>query len=322
MKARKIFFLPSLILVTVFIVSCAQVTNSPQTPSRPTPTLVVNTVTSTFTLTPGPTNTPTAIPILSVELAHVRLLGFLANNGGCRLPCLWGITPGSSTSQESRDMLASLVNPGLPPRLSSNPGSIDLTYADEDSATSINLRFLYGDDGIVSRVGFLAQEEKRIIVSNGDGMIQDVFDSKTFGERVRAYMLPQVLTEQGIPAAVLLQTYGSQVEDGGFEIVLFYPNQGLLVHYTTQMQTVGNKVRGCLANAHVEFELYPIGNPASFSQYLAETQWSGLWPVSEDNPSWRPIEKAIPMTLEQFYETFRQPTDKCIETPTKLWPKQ
>jgi hypothetical protein len=120
---------------------------------------------------------------------------------------------------------------------------------------------------------------------------------------------------------VLLQTDGALAKySPGFEIVLFYPDQGLLVHYTTQMQIVGEKVRGCPANAHVELELYPAGHPESFSIYLAPTQWASLWPIpTVDNPFWKPVEKATSMSLEQFYETFRQPTDQCIETPLKGW---
>ena len=32
------------------------------------------------------------------------------------------------------------------------------------------------------------------------------------------------------------------------------------------------------------------------------------------------LEEATSMSVEQFYEIFRNPTDKCIETPTNLWP--
>jgi hypothetical protein len=81
---------------------------------------------------------------------------------------------------------------------------------------------------------------------------------------------------------------------------------------------VGKNVRGCMANAHVELELYPSGKRDSFAEYLAPTKWVGMWPVP-NNLYWKPIENATTMTLDQFYETFRQPTEKCIETPANLW---
>jgi len=45
-----------------------------------------------------------------------------------------------------------------------------------------------------------------------------------------------------------------------------------------------------------------------------------MWPVPVDSPYWKPIEEATNMSLEEFYQAFREPTDKCIETSAKLWP--
>ena len=323
MKAQKICFLSNLILVIAFTASCAQATSSPQILSSPTPTLLVNTITPTLTLTPSPTDSPTDIPTLSVELARTRLLELLAKNSNCHLPCLWGIAPGSSTYQDARDILAPLASIAFPMtmNLSSSPGSIDLSYIEDDTEIDIHLSFLYGNDDIVNRIAFQVRDLKRVVAPDGESMYQNIFDSKTFDERMSAYMLPQVLTEQGIPAAVLLQTNGALVKySGGFRILLFYPEQGLLINYETQMKITGDKVRGCFANAHVEFELYPSGHPDTYSEMLDQTQWGGLWPPPTDNIFWKPIEKAASMTLEQFYEAFRQPTDKCIETPVNLWP--
>jgi hypothetical protein len=78
------------------------------------PPIVIPTATPTFTLTPSPTYTPipsatpTLIPTLSVKDAQIKLLGLLATNGGCRLPCLWGITPGKSNYQEAQNVLKPL----------------------------------------------------------------------------------------------------------------------------------------------------------------------------------------------------------------------
>jgi hypothetical protein len=324
MKARKTcFLLGSMLIFILFTAGCTQTTVNPKISSSPTQTLLVNTVTPTHTLTPVPTVTPTAIPSLPVEAARARLLDLLVNNGNCRLPCLWGITPGRSTYQDAQGILAPLasISDLTFTSLLSSPGTIDLVYAKGDSEILADIQFLYGNDGIVSHIAFQARELKEVAAPGGGRMSQGIFDSKTFGQQVHAYRLPQVLSELGIPAAVLLQTSGALAKySPGFEIVLFYPDQGLLVHYTTQMQIVGKKVHGCPASAHVELELYPSGHPESFSKYLAPTQWASLWPVPTfENPFWKPVEKATSMSLEQFYETFRQPTDQCIETPLQGW---
>lgn len=170
------------------------------------------------------TPTPTTVLTLPAEEARRRLLELLATNSNCRLPCLWGITPGSSTYQDAQNILAPLVSIADPTflNISSNPGTIFPVYTESDSRIRTNLSFLYNDEGIISCIAFHVRDLKRVVAPGGEWMFQDVFDSETFGEQVRAYMLPQVLAEQGIPAAVLLQTSGTLVKySGGFQILLF-----------------------------------------------------------------------------------------------------
>jgi hypothetical protein len=90
--------------------------------------------------------------------------------------------------------------------------------------------------------------------------------------------------------------------------------------YTTSKQFIGKNIQGCPQNAHVELELFPSGVSDSFSELLAKTQWAGIWPVPTDKPYVKSIEQATSMSLQEFYQTFSQPTDKCIETPINLWP--
>jgi len=283
----------------------------------------------TPTLTLNPTNTSTIVPTLPAEGAWTKLLELLANNGGCRLPCLWGITPGKSTYKEAQAILTPLrsISDPLTTRFGPDGGAIFPVYIEEDLELNVAVGFNIdsnSDNQVISRIGFRAREEKKTIASNGEPTFAEIFDSASFGERVQPYMLSQVLSEQGIPAAVLIQTFNALASmgnsiGGGFDILLLYPEQGLLVHYTTQMEVIGEKVRGCLTNAHVDLELYPAGHGDSFAQFLSQTRWAEIWPLPA-KPYWAPVEKATSMSLEQFYETFRQSMDQCIETPTKFWP--
>jgi hypothetical protein len=56
--------------------------------------------TAAFTSSPQPTGSPTImwtpIATYSPTQALEKLLEFFSNNGGCELPCLWGITPGKT----------------------------------------------------------------------------------------------------------------------------------------------------------------------------------------------------------------------------------
>jgi hypothetical protein len=45
------------------------------------------------------------IPTLSADEARMVMLDWLQNNGGCRLPCIWGLTPGVTDTQTRREHL-------------------------------------------------------------------------------------------------------------------------------------------------------------------------------------------------------------------------
>jgi len=319
MKLHMLIWLPGLLLV-VFAAGCAPSIRA-RTPQPVITAIRTETLTPTPVFTPSAalTNTPTPIPTLPVEQARAKLLELLANNGGCRLPCLWGITPGKSTYQEAQAILAPLQGISNSTGFRTEGGSITPRYTAGDLILFTNASFNIdplSDNQIVSYLTFDAKESQDL----SDGYLP-VYDSKTFGERLSPYMLPGILSELGRPASVTLHTYGKQITgSGGFEIVILYPEQGIFVHYTTQMETVEINVRGCPANAQVELNLYPSGNTEAFAKSLSEINWGAfVLPEPINDSHWKPIEKATAMSVEQFYETFRQPTDKCIETPVKGW---
>ncbi len=307
------------IMCCLFIAGCTNTNNTPTAISVPTQTSIPITETPILsTQTATPTLTPTIIPTLSVDDARAKLLELLANNGNCRLPCLWGITPGKSVAQQAQVILDPLTSISVLTSLSDSPGTLWPIYTEGDLRTSVELMYLFSNNGIISGIVFKAGEFKEDRTP--------VYDSKTFGEQLRLFMLLGILSEYGKPASVMIHTYGKQITGtGGFEVVLVYPDQGILVHYVTQMQTVVASVRGCPANAEVELELYPSGDVDSFVKSLSKTFWAPFVkrePIADLNwkAHWKPIDEATSMSLEQFYEIFRQPTDKCIETPANSWP--
>jgi hypothetical protein len=273
---------------------------------------------------PAPTQKPslsatiTAAPTLGVEDARFRLSNLLSNNGNCRLPCLWGITPGKTTFQEAWSKLVPLssisdfikYDPGL--------GNMYLNYSIEDGLSIlIDIAFAVKND-VVSYVGFQAQILQEWKGEQGERGFDSIFDSSFFGEQLSQYMLPQILSAYGQPEAVLLATPAEfpppQYGQGHFRVLILYPDQGILVHYRTEMRVVGQNVMGCLTNAHVELALLPTGYGSSFYDLLAPTKWPDLI------NNYIPLEEVTSMSLDDFYQTFRQPTDKCLETPARFWP--
>jgi hypothetical protein len=90
--------------------------------------------------------------------------GLLANNGGCRLPCLWGIMPGISSYQEARSILKPLTSISRFEHFSfGGSDDIYIEYTDGDLTTNASIAYSYSDNGIVSSISFgvSASQENR-----------------------------------------------------------------------------------------------------------------------------------------------------------------
>jgi len=320
MEIRKKAFWISIVLLIVLVPGCTQSTEDTVVSTSEAPLIPVSSVTPVPSFTPLPTNThiptltPTLIPTLTVDDAQVRLLQLLSDNGNCRLPCLWGITPGKSSFQEAQTILVPLSGSSDFTAFISGLGSVTPYLIEGDLQIYTAVDFISNpDNSIVNAIAFNVEAHKPL----NEGGYAEIFDSNFFGEKVSAYTLSRVLTEQGVPSSVMIATSGGPLTrggTGGFDILLLYPDQSILVNYTTQMQLIGENVRGCPQNSHVEMELYPPGNPETFFQFLERTDWA----VKKNY--YKPLEDVTPMSVEDFYQIFREPTTQCIETPANLWP--
>jgi hypothetical protein len=261
-----------------------------------------------------PTFALTAIPTLPIEEAQAKLLKLLSDNGGCRLPCIWGIVLEESTYHEAQAALLPISSISELTSFTPESGAMFPVYTEGELQIYTNIGFIVNsENNIVDHIAFNAEAHRPL----AQGGYEDVFDSKFFGEKVSAYSLPHVLTEQGVPSSVMIETAGGPLTrggTGGFDILLLYPDQGILVNYKTQMHLNGTNVRGCPPNAYVQMELYPPGQPDSFFEGLKQTDWALKM------TGYKLLEESTSMSVQEFYNTFREPTDKCIETPAKSWP--
>ena len=330
-----LFFYPLTLLILLFIFSgCNPVTHTPDqsveavgfstatdTPQVPTPSF-----TASATVTPS--HTPTPIPTLPAKEAKLLLLDLLQNNGGCQLPCLWGLTPGETDVQALDLFMEKFGN-----EISSDTqirhdkfnesGVLDLISWIDDLRITVGLSYQSGN-GKLERFLVFANSAREYQKDQGLESV-DVFGDLHFYQSLHYFMLPQILSKYGRPSKVLIAPF---VDDPDyppaawmpFSIVLYYPDLGVLVEYITPKERVDDHYRGCPMIGHINLVLWSPKQEISITEVVQRKSGNGINSLNVD--FFKPIEEATSLTLDEFYQAFKDPNNsQCIETPMDIWPK-
>lgn len=200
-----------------------------------TATVLPPSVTPTSTITPTPTKiaTPTRtptwtpIPTLHSEEAFQKILDLYANNGGCQLPCWWGITPGVTTWREAREILGPLGSVQGPFTKTGNIEKYDTSFVVPETIDTTGLGFFETDfwveDGIVKAI------------STNSSWIGKKFD----------YSLPGILKTLGMPDEVWMEIITDTTYTPHYDIKLFYSERGLQFGASDDAIIRGSKLLIC-----------------------------------------------------------------------------
>lgn len=265
-------------------------TNTPQPVA--TPALPVLTSSST----PSPTislPTPVPTPILTSEQKADNFTRLMTENGGCELPCWWGIVPGESKIETIAD---EFVPQGL-------IWWEEWNQLDASRSGSGALLSLVVEENIIQSIDVWGGNEGNTFVQDWD-----------------RYSLDQVLTRHGTPSQVFVY-YPYRADPGSvsaYHLFIFYEELGIEIEYRGKATDVDSeKSRAC---PKLE-ELFQINlllyQPEKINNILEtvippETVSFIAGPETVyDLISW---EQATNTTLESFYETFSQPNpDACFD---------
>lgn len=265
------------------------------------PPMPISTALPTATLVPTQPPTTFPLPTLSADEAQAVMLDLFWNNGGCRLPCWWGITPGRTSWETAQRFLATFafaIKQG---------GSLEYP--------------LYSVYFIVPKeVDPNAEEPHPIALTHNYHVIKEIVEViEVDPGLVSSYKLSEFLKAYGSPAEVWLRTY-SQAREGDleFDVVLFYPQQGLLARYATQAQAVGSVIRACPQKEPMAImALWSPRRVLAFSDATSQTI------NIRDEADWRyrPLQEVTQLDIEAFHTAFQNPANPtCLETPAELWP--
>jgi len=298
--------------LSVLVGGCIAPTEPPLGPSSavftPTPTATqlatpspTATTLPTATWQPTATLTPTPLPTLPADQAKALMLDLFRNNAGCQLPCWWGITPGQTPWETAQRFLATFAS------------GIEQGSSAEHQFYTVYL--IVPTEIYPYRVEFYPVLTQDYDVVNG--IIEMVVVQPGL---VSIYDLPELLKTYGSPTEVWLRTYNQAREgDLQFDVVLFYPKQGILARYATQAKAVGSRIRGCPQHKPATtLALWSPERALTFSEatsQTAEIRIEDWWPYLS-------LQEATGMDVETFYQTFKKSDNSiCLETPANLWPQ-
>jgi hypothetical protein len=277
------------------------------------------------TLSPSVTSesldTSTPVPALPTEDAYRAVADLLQQNPDCRLPCWWGLTPGQSTPATAYETLLPFRNIAYDVNLFPIGGSISLAYPLD--AVSADIRIDYQPDPAKSTIRLISVDTQ---AWREGASLEELHVETQYHELFRDYSIQSLLQEYGPPEQVLVRgdivdisytpSSANDLSPETLEITLLYPEQGIFARYNMLAERAGERIRGCPNEAFVELWLLSPDEQESYDQTLSslDMTWEGNWPYS------KPIQGGTQMTLDEFYEVFKEPTDQCVETPINIWP--
>jgi hypothetical protein len=313
-----------LILVMISLTNCttqiADVTSRAETAThQATYTLTPNAKASeTATRTPIPTNLPTIVPTLtwtplptlSAQQANAKIKELLETNGGCELPCWWGIVPNKTAWPEALHYVSPYI-------FQLEHGSPQIYYENGNKHTYTSFEFFYDVPGVA--------EPARVEL----GVKDDTVDRMTMyppGTEYK-YQLHQLLALLGPPKQILISAQSSSPisQLPPTVLVLDYGDIGVWGAYGYIPTQVGGNLVICPQSSLGKVSIYDniggrlelfdpdLDNPGALSIQEYADMVGGF--------TAKKLEDVTNMNIETFYNTFVGPKpSECLETPANLWP--
>jgi hypothetical protein len=293
--------------------------------SRAQPTSISSTTLPATNLTTSPTPlpkltltieiaTPSPFVTLPPAEAEAMILELHQNNGGCRLPCWWGLTPGKTSAQTAISLFERLTEISLRTAFFDDVGGahwrIDKNDLLLDTIVSFTHNRLLSDNIESFRITIDVKRELQ------GGGFETVWENPLNEQFLQAYRLPQILSIYGQPEEVLIFA-----NEGWryLELMLDYSDQGFAIWYSVPLESSGERFLGCPSKAFTKLYLWAPEFAYTWAEGVTGT--GDKSEIDSLNRDFQPLEETTSMTLDEFYDVFvNADTASCLETPKELWP--
>ena len=290
-----------IILNLLFLVGCGantvtQLTSTPKLLSEKTNDTVVKSLTKTATIqkvtvtptkkteqnpTPSISASLTPQSTLTTEEGKALVLELIASNGGCQLPCWWGITPGETSWDDTRSFLETFTTIS---NLSTNLYGV--TYRNLPENVS---------DGAVGAT-----------ISVNDGLVQTIVTDVY-------YPLSEVLAIYGQPSEVRIFVDSQSIDTLAPFVIALYYEQGFLAVFRGKTNK-GVPSQICPSSIGGNQTVWFLWSP-NLEMPFEKAGRQALLFVSPADKSFRKLEETTDMNVRSFYETYRdvENVENCFE---------
>ncbi|MCB0017961.1 MAG: hypothetical protein KDE09_09245 [Anaerolineales bacterium] len=250
---------------------------------------------TTLTPIPGFQVSPTIAP----EMREEYFLELMQSNGGCALPCWWGVEVGQSTMGQVRQLYERF-----------DPHIVGTTWENGiSSAIEITLDYVDSEHGSLHSYAAVDDVVSSIYIDAG---------------RTPQYQIGSVLAQLGAPSETWIWTYPEPAFDGQITMsfVMFFPQKGTIAYYELPVVRQDDNVEACFDTEGLSIfyfwlpeELNPFGE-LSLKELVHP---NSIFNVELSHP----IQDVSNWDVNQFYSTLVDPnhTD-CLETPADIWPSR
>jgi hypothetical protein len=236
----------------------------------------------------------TSLTILSEQEKVEQIKRLLDKNAGCQLPCWWGITPGQTRWVDASSLL-------IPLSLRANE------VQQNQPQTTDNYLYFSNPVDLTSDI------EIKQTYNTVNGVVGEIrIESLKYG----LFSTPKgVLTAVGIPPKIYL---GGEIDPYQhfqyFEVVLYYPEEGILAIYGNREQEQKQfTLNVCFAKyTYQDMYLWPPLSSFEESRKFIFQQSPGV-------PFYL-LQEVTDLTPEKFYHVFTTAETPCITTPAEKWP--
>jgi hypothetical protein len=263
-------------------------------PTLPSPTIFVPSQTQNISIETSPwisdlTPTPTFLPTVLPNQIQQRILSLIKTNGGCKLPCFWGIKPGVTKVQDVMRIL--------------EPLTTNIYYNENGIAAD----FTIFPEGVTNYSFFSLSFHASVMT------IQQFKQSGM--DNVEQYFIPNFLETYGQPEEVWIQAFkpipGESTDT--FDLIAFYGKKGIAAFWQGTGAVQGKLIHGCIDSSP---GLY-LWSPDPYIVTITDT--SKLFdPILPGGA--RALAEASEINIETFYKKFKEIDNPvCLDTPLDLW---